>query len=130
MEGQERPSGRPVLVAIRVPADLPQDAVLLGLRVALRLAAAVAWLERRQPFPVEPRHQVCPRISAAPTGGPRRFRKAMTIGHRQQGFGPRHMASGGAVRAAEMLKLGTFVGGEGMQGLFLALGHEQAPGAA
>jgi len=128
LQDGERPRRRLVLVAIRCPTNLPQDALLFGDAVALWLTATVSELGGSQPFPVEPSDQLCHSIATLATRRMARFGEAVASGYREQGFGSSDLGSGRGVRAAEVFQLGKFVGAEGAQGILLTAWHERAPG--
>ncbi len=83
----QRPRGGAITLAVRLSVELGQDA-LLGRRVVQHgRPASMAWLERRQPLPIEQTDQSRDRVARPTTGQLSRRGIRVAIGHCQQHLG-------------------------------------------
>jgi hypothetical protein len=112
LQGRQRPGGRLGCVAIRLAAHLPQDALLLGHHIALRLASTVAGFQGCQPFPIEAGDQLADGIATPAPSTPSGVGKALTAGHGEQRFGSRHNGSRFDLGASQAFQFVAFLLGE------------------
>jgi len=79
LERHEQPGGRTILLPVRCPAHLLEDALLLRLGVAFGLASAMSLDKGGEPVSVEPCDEMRHRIATVTPGGARRCLIARSV---------------------------------------------------
>jgi hypothetical protein len=124
----QRPGGGAIALAVRRSVELGQDA-LLGHRVVQHgRSASVAWLERRQPLPIEQTDQGRDRVARPTTGQLSRRGIRVTIGHRQQHLGASDERGWQTEGSTETLQVRPFLWTERSERVLFESRHEISGG--
>jgi len=119
----QRPRGGAITLAIRLSVELGQN-TLLGRRVVQHgRPTSMAWLERRQPLPIEQTDQSRDRVARPTTGQLSRRGIRVAIGHRQQHLGASNECGWQTEGSTETLQVRPFLWMERSERVLLESSH-------
>ena len=87
LQGRERPRRRPILLAVRYPAELPHDTLPVGRGIGGAPSSTGLVIEGRQAQPVETADERGYGVPHPPPDGGSRGSQGAARGDRQQGLG-------------------------------------------